>query len=131
MSKIKTVAMLSVLLLPMATGACSNSGNKTLKNATQASVDAQIIDGVTTKEQVKQMFGDPLNVNYTDSGKEIWKYEMVHSSVDGINFVPGMAYFGSRNHGISKQLAIIFDGDKVLHHTMATSKTVTGTGVLN
>ncbi|WP_245191549.1 hypothetical protein [Acetobacter oryzifermentans] len=131
MSKIKMAVMLSVLLLPMATVACSNSGNKTLKNETQASVDAKIIDGVTTKEQVKQMFGDPLNVNYTDSGKEIWKYEMVHSSVDGINFVPGMAYFGSRNHGTSKQLAIIFDGDKVLHHTMASSKTVTGTGVLN
>lgn len=129
--KFRNAVMLAVLALPMATVACSNSGNKTLKNETSESVDAKIIDGVTTKQQVKQMFGDPLNVNYTDSGKEIWKYEMVHSSVDGINFVPGMAYFGSRNHGISKQLAIIFDGDKVLHHTMASSKTVTGTGVLN
>lgn len=129
--RIKKAVVLLTLALPMLTVACSNTGNKSLKNETQESVDAKIVDGVTTKAEVKKMFGDPINVNYTDSGKEIWKYEMVHSSVDGINFVPGMAYFGSRNHGVSKQLAIIFDGNKVLHHTMASSKTVTGTGVLN
>ena len=89
----------------------------------------QIIDGVTTKEQVKSQFGDPLETSFTDSGHEIWKYVFAKTQQNGTNFIPYYGAFSSGSHGKAKSLTIIFNDDKVWHHTLSESAVKNHAGI--
>lgn len=109
---------LSVLLL---LSACGSSGNTSIKNETAATVDQKIHDGVTTKEEVRQMYGDPVATDFTDSGHEKWTYTFSNTQVDAANFIPVYGDLRQGQHGTEKHLTIIFEGDKVWHHSMNNS----------
>lgn len=84
------------------------SGNESLRKETGASVDRKIRDGVTTKAQVRAMFGDPMSVRFTDSGHEEWMYAFEASSSDAVNYIPVANMFHEGTHGTRKQLTVIF-----------------------
>ena len=67
---------------------CASTGNQTLKEETEASVSAKIINNVTTQAEIKAMFGSPYQTTYTDGGLEIWKYQLDNLKADAINYVP-------------------------------------------
>ena len=48
-------------------GGCGSTGNESIKNASEAQVKKQIIEGVTSKDQVQAMFGSPIKTSYTDN----------------------------------------------------------------
>jgi len=50
---------------------CSTMGNDSLRTETEASVCEKIVQGQTTKSEVKTMFGSPISTSYTDGGLEI------------------------------------------------------------
>lgn len=105
----------------LALGACASGGNETIKNETAASVDQKIKDGVTTKEQVRALFGDPMQSSFTDSGHEQWQYTFDNSSSDATNFIPLYGDLHQGQHGTTKNLTVIFNGNVVWHHAMMTS----------
>ena len=78
------VASLAVVLL--VTG-CVSSGNVAMKEQTQQSVDAQIVKGKTTKQDVSKLFGSADNVFFTDSGNEVWAYRHSKSKPMARNFI--------------------------------------------
>lgn len=128
MKKIATTGCLAVLLTITA---CASSGNVSIKNETTESVDQKIQDGVTTKEQVKAAYGDPLNTSFTDSGHEIWKYEFVKTKANGTNFIPYYGAFVQGQHGKAKTLNIIFKDGVVWHHMLSDSDVQTHSGLVN
>lgn len=67
-NKIALVFLLSFSLI-----GCATSGNQALKSETETSVSTKIIEGKSTKLDVKAYFGSPDNVSFTDGGKEIRK----------------------------------------------------------
>lgn len=123
--------MTSALVLGgmLALSACASGGNESIKNETSASVDQKIHDGVTTKDQVRQIFGDPAQTSFTDSGHEEWQYAFDNSKSDAANFIPVYGDLHQGQHGTAKHLTIIFNGNVVWHHSMNTSAVKSSAGL--
>ncbi len=43
--------------------ACANTGNESMKGMTEDKAQATIVEGKTTKAQIKGMFGSPLRLH--------------------------------------------------------------------
>ncbi|MDC7712321.1 hypothetical protein [Vogesella indigofera] len=127
MKKILLSAFIALALV-----GCASSGNRVLKNETHQTVAAKIINGSTSKEDVRKMFGDPQTTSFTDSGSEIWKYEFSNVTADAINYVPIVNWFGSSASGTKKELSVLFDkNDIVVRHSMINSDVKQKTGLFN
>ncbi|KXV79706.1 hypothetical protein AD936_00855, partial [Gluconobacter japonicus] len=114
---LRTLAVTLSLTGLVALTGCASEGNETIKNETGASIDQKIHDGVTTKEQVRALFGDPRESTFTDSGHEQWRYAFTNASSDAANFIPLYGDLHQGTHGTEKTLTVIFNGDVVWHHT--------------
>ncbi|MGB3256065.1 hypothetical protein [Buttiauxella gaviniae] len=119
------VASMVVMLL----AGCASSGNKHLQKETEASMQTKIKEGTTTKAEVKAKFGSPDSVNFTDGGKEIWKYTFARAKVSGKAFIPFYGMFNNTVTGTKKELVILFDGDKVSKFSMSESAFSTRSGL--
>lgn len=108
---------------------CASSGNHSLRNETEATVQTKIIEDKTTKSEIRKAFGSPNETSFTDNGKEIWKYLLVDASADGVNYIPIVNMFGSSVSGTRKELVILFDGDIVKKFSMSESAHSVRTGV--
>lgn len=119
------VSLTAMILL----SGCATEGNESLKNETVTSIDQKIQDGVTTKAQIRALFGDPRESSFTDSGHEQWRYSFTNASSDAANFIPLYGDLHQGTHGTEKTLTVLFNGDVVWHHTMNASAVKTGSGV--
>jgi outer membrane protein assembly factor BamE (lipoprotein component of BamABCDE complex) len=102
-------------------GGCASSGNKHLQKETETSIQTKIVEGKTTKAEVKVMFGSPEAVNFTDGGNEILKYAFSKVKVSGKSFIPFYGLFHNGATGTKKELTILFNGDVVKKYTMSES----------
>lgn len=123
MKKVICILFLSVFL-----ASCASSGDSSLRSETESTVSSKIVEGKSTKSDVQKYFGSPDSVNFTDSGKEIWKYSFAKVSVDASSFIPFYSLFHNGAHGTKKELTILFDGDIVQKFTMAESAIDTKSG---
>ncbi|KML57029.1 lipoprotein [Burkholderia cepacia] len=88
---------------------CATTGNEHLENVTQSSVQAQIQQGKSTKQDIQDAFGSPNKTTFTDSGLEIWTYELAHATPHAINFVPIVGAFAHGADVRKKTLTVLFD----------------------
>ena len=121
--------LLIVMMVSVALAGCASSGNQSLKKESEASVKSKIVEGVTTKSDIKKTFGSASKTSFTDGGKEIWTYELADVSLDAVSYIPVVNWFGSSASGTKKELVIMFDGDKVQGYSMSESPVSTKTGV--
>lgn len=122
--------LLSSLIIILIVVGCATSGNQTLRDETEISVDQKIIEGVTTAAEIKAMFGSPFQTDYTDGGLEIWRYEFADVKADAINYVPIVNLFGSSTSGTKKELVILFNEDMtVKRSSMSESDVKTKSGL--
>lgn len=127
MRKILVVATAIILL-----AGCASAGNQSLKQESEASVGEKLIEGTTTKNQVRGLFGSPSETNFTDGGLEIWKYELVDVSADAVNFIPIVNMFGSSASGTKKELVIMFDENNTIkRYSMSESDHEVKSGIFN
>ncbi len=131
--RVSRLCLLCVLLcLSGLIGACATAGNDSLRKETESSVGEKIKPGVTTKAEVKNMFGSPLNTTYTDSGQEIWKYELSNISADATCFIPVVSIFAASSSGKKKELVVFFDdSDLVKKFNMSESNVKVRNGLMN
>jgi|TARA_R110000744_G_scaffold344229_2_gene449516 hypothetical protein len=121
------VTLVSVLIL----SGCASSGNQSLKEETEFTVSAKVVDGQTTAAEIKAMFGSPYETTYTDSGSLIWKFRLDDLKSDAINYIPIVNWFGSSVSGTRKELVVLFDeNDVVKRSNMSESEVKTKTGIL-
>ncbi|HBR4846310.1 TPA: hypothetical protein NIV29_005004 [Klebsiella pneumoniae] len=121
--------LLMVMMVSVALAGCASSGNQSLKKESEASVKSKIVEGVTTKSDIKKTFGSASKTSFTDGGKEIWTYELADVSLDAVSYIPVVNWFGSSASGTKKELVIMFDGDIVQRYSMSESPVSTKTGV--
>jgi len=114
---------------------CANQGSTVLKKLSEADVNKNITVGKTTRNEIRAMFGSPLETKYTDSGLEIWRYR--YEDTTGLNpaniasqtLTLGLA--GSRRTGTEKELVILFNDDyTVKRFNMSEAPVQRGTGLL-
>ena len=109
---------------------CASHGNQSLKSETEDSIAAKITTGVTTKAEVKAMFGSPIQTSFTDGGLEVFTYRLDDSTMDAVSFIPLVGALGSSASGTSKQLVVMFDEDDVVKkYSMTASDVTTKTGI--
>ena len=104
----------SFLLLCLFLTGCISTGNRVLKSETSETLGAKIVEGKTTKQEIKTMFGEPFQVSFTDSGMEIYHYEFTEAESKAINFVPVLNLFDSGYEGTKKSLVVLFDKNNVV-----------------
>lgn len=112
-SKLLTVAIAATLL------GCATAGNDRVKDQTQDTVAQKLISGKTTKADVKEQFGEPSSISFTDSGNEIWTYKFSRATPKGVNFVPIVNLFVRGADVSTKTIVVLFDANgKVSKFTM-------------
>lgn len=125
MKKSLVVGILAVGLL----AGCASSGSKALRDHSEQTVATHIIEGETTKREVLQVFGSPMNTTFTDGGREIWEYSFADMSADAVTYIPIVNWLGTSSSGTQKKLTILFDDDVVSRYSMTESDVRTGTGL--
>ncbi|MCL2345888.1 MAG: hypothetical protein FWC58_08570 [Desulfobulbus sp.] len=96
-------------------GACAASaGNMALKDETEKTVSARIVEGKTTKDEVRAMYGQPTQTSFTDGGNEIWTFRYAYATPKAVNFVPVVGIFAGGADVQSKELVVMFDKNNVV-----------------
>jgi len=89
---------------------CTNSsGSKFLASTSENQLRDRLVNGITTKEQVKSYFGDPHNVEFLPHNREEWVYAYTKSRAKTINFVPVLNTLYSGTNDNVRRLKIIFN----------------------
>lgn len=128
--KTNKLLLITAAALSLVMAGCASSGNKVLKEETSKSVAEKITKGKTTKAQVRELYGDPMETSFTDSGKEIWKYHFIKAHVKATNFIPVVSMFASGSEGDKKELVVLFNSKGVVDNfSMSSSKVETNTSL--
>ena len=122
----------SLAVLALALAGCASAGNDSLRKETEASIAQKIVEGKTTKAEVRTAFGSPMTTSFTDGGLEIWNFELSKMSADAIDYVPFVGLLGGSASGTKKQLVILFDDKGIVKRcSMSESPVKARTGLLN
>ncbi len=111
---------------------CASTGNENLRKESEATVATKIVEGKTTKAEVKSIFGSPTRTSFTDAGNEIWNYDFSNVSADAISYVPIVSMFGGTASGTKKELVVMFDQNMIVKRfSMSEAAVVSKTGLFN
>lgn len=128
----KIIRTAIVMAIIAGTGACSSTGDASIKKTTIAEVDQNIHDGVTTSSQVHQIYGEPGQKTY-ENGYEVWIYSFTSGREDGLSIaqdVVGLGMLGERSNNKSKMLTVVLSNGIVLKHSFATSHFSSSIGLI-
>lgn len=89
-NKMKKVTVASLVLVVglSALSGCTTTGSESLANETPESISNKIHKGVTTKQQLIDMLGAPMETTFTDGGLEVLTYEYTRLKPHAQNFIP-------------------------------------------
>jgi hypothetical protein len=90
-----------------------SSGNQRLRSETSESIAEKIIAGVTTRAELIDMLGPPMETTFTDGGQEIVKYEYTRLTPRARNFIP-YNIFSHVNEGHKKELVVLISKQNVV-----------------
>lgn len=111
---------------------CASVGSESLRKETETTVSQKIVQGKTTKSDVRSMFGSPTKTSFTDGGLEIWNYDFTNVSADAISYVPIVNMFGGSASGKKKELVVMYDEkDIVKRYSMSEADVHQKTGLFN
>ena len=124
--------LISFAFLAALISGCASVGNETLRKETEVTAKQKLVEGKTTKEEVRKLFGSPVKTSFTDGGLEIWNFEFTNVSADAISYVPIVNLFGASASGKKKELVVLFDqNDVVKKFSMSESDVTQKTGLFN
>jgi outer membrane protein assembly factor BamE (lipoprotein component of BamABCDE complex) len=110
---------------------CASAGNRVLQNENTGDVERKIVRGYSTKESVRKFYGDPMNVSFTDSGNELWKYEFSDIQATAASYIPVVNLFSSGVEGYRKELVVFFDRTGVVqNYTLNRSNIDSKSGIV-
>ncbi|MFC5549977.1 hypothetical protein [Massilia aerilata] len=128
----KLLVVGGVLISSILVTGCASVGNESLRKESEASVSQKIVQGKTTKNDIRSMFGSPTKTTFTDGGLEIWNYDFSNVSADAISYVPIVNLFGASASGKKKELVVMYDqADVVKRFSMSESDVTHKTGLFN
>lgn len=126
------IALMAVVAATLVISGCASVGNETLRAESENSVKGKMVEGKTTKAEVKSIFGSPMKTTFTDGGLEVWTYEFSKVSADAVSYIPIVNWFGATASGTKKELVALFEQNGVLkRYSMSESDVKQKTGVFN
>lgn len=131
-NKLKHFQKWSLVIGTLFLTACASVGNESLRSESENSVQSKIVEGKTSKNEVRAMFGSPLKTSFTDGGLEIWTFEFSKVSADAVSYIPIVNLFGATASGTKKELVVLFDKKGLVQRfSMSESAVKQKTGVFN
>ncbi len=128
----KNVLICGALLAVLTLSGCQSVGNESLRKETESSVAQKIVQGKTTKTEVRAMFGSPTKTTFTDGGLEVWNYDFSNVSADAISYVPIVNLFGASASGKKKELVVMYDEQNIVRrYAMSEADVTQKTGLFN
>jgi outer membrane protein assembly factor BamE (lipoprotein component of BamABCDE complex) len=119
----------AIIALAILISGCASAGNEKVRTETMDTVGAKVSRGVTTKDQVKALYGEPSSVSLTDAGSEVWKYEYAHATAKAVNFVPIVGIFAGGADINKNEVVFIFDKNNIMqNYTVHASQSETHRG---
>lgn len=100
-----------ILIIFILMACTSVHGNKQITNN---DITSQIKPGVSTKVDVKTLVGDPMEVEFTDTGIETWKYVYSKGRIRSATYVPIIGIFAGGIDSTHNTLTIRFDSDGIV-----------------
>ena len=132
MNKYKNI--IAILLLSVLLTNCASVGNQSLVGQKPEQVESKIIKGKTTLNQVRAVYGDPLETSFTAAGTLIYKYifddtsAMNAKTVASVLFTWGLAGYSAE--GTRLELVVLFDENSIVkNYNFSTSDIEGGTGL--
>lgn len=110
--------------------ACADSTNQKFKKADDQKISTMIIEGQTTKEEVRRMFDNPNDIDFDKNGREKWTYTYSEASKNPLNFVPVVSVLNGQE-GTTRKMVIVFDNNVVLRYTISTDDEKIKKGILD
>lgn len=121
--------ILCVVSVALLVGCAGKTGHTFLEEKSPQEIQAVLVEGKTTKEDVRSKFGEPNDIDFDTNHCEIWKYEFIRSESKGVNFVPIANLFYRGTNDTTKRLKLIFNQQGVLvRHAMSSSNGETKLG---
>ncbi|OCG07912.1 hypothetical protein A9G13_06805 [Gilliamella sp. wkB178] len=128
--KFNHIAIFLGIILSLTLAGCGSSGNEKIRSETKDTISQKIVQNVTSKAEIENMFGAPDSTTFTESGLEIWKYTLVKVKAKGVNFVPIVNIFAAGTNDTKKEITILFDEhDIVKKYTYAETEGESRSGV--
>jgi outer membrane protein assembly factor BamE (lipoprotein component of BamABCDE complex) len=93
---------------------CVSSGNETLKSQDRSTVEMNIVDGKTTRDDILRIYGNPTQTTFTSNKSEVWVYSWAHRTPQAQNFIPLAGPFVAKVDVQQKRLIILFDSQNVV-----------------
>ena len=122
----------SVITVALILAGCASVGSESLRKETESTVAQKIVQGKTTKLEVKSMFGSPTKTSFTDGGLELRNYDFSNVSADAVSYVPIVNMFGGSASGKKKEPVVMYDGkDVVKRFSMSEADVAHKTGLFN
>ncbi|MGG7606064.1 hypothetical protein [Massilia sp. BKSP1R2A-1] len=128
----KQILTCVTIVAALALTGCASVGSESLRKETEATVSQKIVQGKTTKSEVRAMFGSPTKTSFTDGGLEIWNYDFANVSADAISYVPIVNLFGASASGKKKELVVMYDEKNIVKRfSMSEADVHQKTGLFN
>lgn len=128
----KHICIGGAIVIAFALTGCASVGSESLRKETESSVSQKIVQGKTTKSEVRAMFGSPTKTTFTDGGLEVWNYDFTNVSADAISYVPIVNLFGASASGKKKELVVLYDNENIVKRfSMSEADVTQKTGLFN
>ena len=109
--------------------ACADSTSKKFKENDDQKISQMIIEGKTTKAEIKNTFGAPSDIDFDKNGKEKWTYSYSEASKNPINYIPVVSILNGQD-GKTRKMVIVFEGDVVSRYVISTNNEKVSKGIL-
>lgn len=122
---IKNLKLIALFGLTTLVIGCASIGNEMLAEKSEQDIDVMIEQGVTTKAEIQELFGSPMEVNFTESGALTWSYWYAESTVTPGTLLVSMAtrgISGTKSEGEQTQLVILFNDKDIVQRYDLSSR---------
>lgn len=117
MKKVLLSAMLALVV-----AGCSSVGNEKIKEENHVTLEQKLVKGVTTRDEVRKTFGDPIDATFHENGNEMWKYKFTKQSCNASCYFIYTSWLYSSSSGTEKTLTVLFDdAGKVRNYILSES----------
>src|SRR5689334_11562122 len=115
----KLVLPIQVAIVCCLLAGCVTVGTKSLDDPKKF---LNIREGVSTKEDVYAVFGQPHDVDYsTDRSQSLWTYYKVEESPNGLSYVPYLGIIAGGTNKDTKKVYFFFDSRGKLIRTQSAA----------
>ena len=120
-----------IIFLALFIANCAKKTNENLQKNTDQEISQMVVEGKTTKKEVKDMFGETTEIKMDkNTGIEKWTYFHTETSMNPLNYIPVTKILIGKD-GKARTFTVEFKGDVVFAYSATTKNERIQKGILN